>query len=57
MPRLKRAQYWGLDHILAKVPAHDAAHGFLAGRSIVSNASPHAGSDVGLGDLTASPHH
>ena len=43
MPRLKRAQYWVLDNILAKVPAHDAAHGFLAGRSIVSNAAPHAG--------------
>nr|WP_180318494.1 reverse transcriptase family protein [Delftia acidovorans] len=46
MPRLKRAQYWVLDNILAKVPAHDAAHGFLAGRSIVSNAAPHAGHDV-----------
>lgn len=46
MPRLKRAQYWVLDNILAKVPAHDAAHGFLAGRSIVSNATPHAGHDV-----------
>lgn len=46
MPRLKRAQYWVLDNILAKVRAHDAAHGFLAGRSIVSNAAPHAGHDV-----------
>ncbi len=46
MPRLKRAQYWVLDNILGKVPAHDAAHGFLAGRSIVSNAAPHAGHDV-----------
>ncbi len=46
MPRLKRAQYWVLDNILAKVPAHGAAHGFLAGRSIVSNAAPHAGHDV-----------
>nr|WP_216294518.1 reverse transcriptase family protein [Delftia acidovorans]MCA1069547.1 hypothetical protein [Delftia acidovorans] len=46
MPRLKRAQYWVLDNILAKVPAHDAAHGFLAGRSIVSNAAPHVGHDV-----------
>lgn len=46
MPRLKRAQYWVLDNILAKVPCHDAAHGFLAGRSIVSNAAPHAGQGV-----------
>ena len=46
MPRLKRAQYWVLDNVLAKVPAHDAAHGFLPGRSIISNAQPHAGRDV-----------
>ncbi|MDR2333087.1 MAG: reverse transcriptase family protein [Burkholderiaceae bacterium] len=46
MPRLKRAQYWVLDNVLAKMPAHDAAHGFLAGRSIISNARPHAGQDV-----------
>ncbi|MBF5006038.1 reverse transcriptase family protein [Diaphorobacter caeni] len=46
MPRLKRAQYWVLDNVLAKMPAHDAAHGFLAGRSIISNAKPHAGQDV-----------
>lgn len=29
--------------ILAKVAAHDAAHGFVVGRSTVSNASPHVG--------------
>ncbi|MPM53726.1 hypothetical protein SDC9_100495 [bioreactor metagenome] len=46
MPRLKRAQYWVLDNVLGKVAAHDAAHGFLAGRSIVSNARPHVGQDV-----------
>ena len=46
MPRLKRAQYWVLDNILAKVPVHAAAHGFLPGHSIVSNASPHTGQDV-----------
>ncbi|THJ30669.1 RNA-directed DNA polymerase [Lampropedia aestuarii] len=46
MPRLKRAQYWVLDQVLAKIPAHDAAHGFLAGRSIISNAQPHTGQDV-----------
>ena len=28
MPRLKRAQYWGLDNVLAREPLHDAAHGF-----------------------------
>lgn len=46
MPRLKRAQYWVLDNLLAKVPVHAAAHGFLPGRSIVSNARPHCGQDV-----------
>jgi RNA-directed DNA polymerase len=46
MPRLKRAQYWVLDQLLAKVPVHAAAHGFLPGRSIVSNAEPHCGQDV-----------
>ncbi|QNP49514.1 reverse transcriptase family protein [Diaphorobacter aerolatus] len=46
MPRLKRAQYWVLDNVLNKIPAHEAAHGFLAGRSIISNAAPHAGQDV-----------
>ena len=46
MPRLKRAQYWVLDNILEPVKVHDAAHGFLAGRSIISNAKPHAGRDV-----------
>ena len=48
LPRLKRAQYWVLDQILAKVPAHPAAHGFLPGRSIRSNAAPHCGQDVVL---------
>ena len=46
MPRLKRAQYWVLDNVLAKVPCHAAAHGFVPGRSIVSNAAPHAGQGV-----------
>lgn len=46
MPRLKRAQYWVLDNLLARVPVHAAAHGFLPGRSIVSNAAPHCGQDV-----------
>ncbi|GHU03375.1 hypothetical protein FACS1894158_01640 [Betaproteobacteria bacterium] len=46
MPRLKRAQYWILDNILAKVPVHPAAHGFIPGRSIRSNAEPHVGRAV-----------
>lgn len=46
MPRLKRAQYWVLDNILARAPLHQAAHGFVPGRSIVSNAAPHVGQAV-----------
>lgn len=46
MPRMKRAQYWVLDNILAKMPVHDAVHGFLPGRSILTNAAPHVGQDV-----------
>lgn len=40
---LRQAQRKILDEILAKVPQHDAAHGFVAGRSTVSNARPHLG--------------
>lgn len=41
MPRMKRAQYWILENILNRVALHDAAHGFVAGRSILTNALPH----------------
>lgn len=34
------------EKILANIPAHDAAHGFIDGRSIVTNAAPHIGSAV-----------
>jgi RNA-directed DNA polymerase len=40
--RLKDAQRRILDDILARVPAHDAVHGFVSGRSIVTFAEPHA---------------
>ncbi|MCU0355738.1 MAG: hypothetical protein MUD08_18680 [Cytophagales bacterium] len=46
MPRLKKAQHWILDNILAHTSTHNAAHGFLAERSIVSNAKPHVGAAV-----------
>ena len=46
MPRLKRAQYFVLDAILAHVPVHEAAHGFVPGRSILTNAGAHVGRDV-----------
>ncbi len=33
-----------LHKILDHIPTHDAAHGFIRGRSIVTNAAPHCGS-------------
>jgi retron-type reverse transcriptase len=46
MPRLKNAQQWILTSLLEKVELHDTAHGFRAGRSIVSNARPHVGAEA-----------
>jgi retron-type reverse transcriptase len=46
MPRLKRAQEWILRNILDRVAIHDAAQGFRPGRSIVTNAAPHAAAEV-----------
>ena len=43
---LKRVQRVILAEILARVPVHDACHGFVAGRSVVSNARPHIGAAV-----------
>ena len=43
---LKAAQARILTEILDKVPAHPAAHGFVRGRSIVTNARPHVGQSV-----------
>ena len=40
-PVLKAVQNWLHGHITTRLPAHDSAHGFVAGRSIVSNAFPH----------------
>lgn len=38
---LKRVQRIIYDQILAKVPVHEACHGFVPKRSVVSNAEPH----------------
>jgi retron-type reverse transcriptase len=35
-----------LENVVSKVPAHDAAHGFIPGRSTVTNARPHLGSKL-----------
>ena len=41
--QLKQVQTWILRNILDHVDVHDAAHGFVRGRSIVTNAAVHAG--------------
>ena len=43
---LARCQQWILQSILNKLTAHDAAHGFVPGRSTVTGATPHAGSEI-----------
>lgn len=45
-PRLKAIQLRILREILDRVPPSDAAHGFVRGRSIVSNAAPHVGKAI-----------
>jgi hypothetical protein len=47
-PGLKWAQRKVLAHILSALSVHDAAHGFRAGRGIVSNAASHCGRAVVL---------
>jgi retron-type reverse transcriptase len=43
---LAAAQEWVLANVLAKLPTETAAHGFVPGRSTLTNAAPHAGRDV-----------
>jgi len=45
-PELKAAQRWIARNITEHLPVHGAAHGFVPGRSTVSNASVHAGAQV-----------
>jgi RNA-directed DNA polymerase len=45
-PQLRWVQRRILDLILAKVLTHDAAHGFVPGRSTVTNAALHTGAKV-----------
>ncbi len=46
MKELAAAQEWILINVLEKVPCHPAAHGFVAGRSTVTNATPHVHRDI-----------
>ncbi|WP_417391355.1 reverse transcriptase family protein [Gimesia sp.] len=45
-PFLKMAQQQILREILNQIPLHTAAHGFVRGRSSVTNAAPHTGKRV-----------
>jgi RNA-directed DNA polymerase len=46
--RLKAVQRRLLDEVLAFIPAHPAAHGFVAGRSVAGHAAAHTGTPVVL---------
>ena len=48
LPRLKEAQRWVLGNVIERLLVHGAVHGFLAGRSIYSNASRHKNSAIVL---------
>ncbi|WP_220038064.1 reverse transcriptase family protein [Curtobacterium sp. MCBD17_032] len=51
---LRRTQRTVLDELLAVLPVHDAAHGFVPGRSVVSGAALHVGQRVVItADLTS----
>jgi retron-type reverse transcriptase len=43
---LARAQRWIFQTILQSLPTHPAAHGFVRGRSIKTNALPHVGQHI-----------
>jgi RNA-directed DNA polymerase len=47
-PRLKHLQRVLLSRIIGLIPVHDAAHGFVTGRSALTAAQPHAGQRVVL---------
>jgi hypothetical protein len=47
-PRLKALQRKILHEILVHIPAHEAAHGYRRGRSVVSYATPHVGQRIVL---------
>lgn len=44
IPRLKFVQRWILDNILNNLVTHGAAHGFVRGKSIITNAAVHTNS-------------
>lgn len=46
VPRLKYAQRWILDNVLNPMFIHGSAHGFVRGKSIVTNAANHTNSQL-----------
>jgi retron-type reverse transcriptase len=46
MPLLAATQQWILENVLVRLETEDPAHGFVRGRSTVTNASPHVGAKV-----------
>jgi RNA-directed DNA polymerase len=46
LPTLKAAQRWILRNIVEKLPVHGAVHGFLPGRSILTNAAGHSNARI-----------
>ncbi|MGL4185278.1 MAG: retron St85 family RNA-directed DNA polymerase [Thiotrichaceae bacterium] len=46
LPTLKQAQHWILHEILERLVVHGAAHGFLSGCSIATNAAEHRNSQL-----------
>ena len=46
--RLKEVQRWVLRAVLDRVPPHNAAQGFTAGRSVIAHAELHSGREVVL---------
>jgi RNA-directed DNA polymerase len=48
LPRLKAAQAWVLHNVVERLPVHGAAHGFLAGRSTLTNAAAHTNAKLVL---------
>ena len=45
-PELKAAQRWIMREVTEHLPLHGAAHGFVTGRSIATNARVHAGARI-----------
>ena len=48
LPKLKETQRWILRNIIERLLVHSAVHGFLPGRSILTNASQHVDSKIVL---------